>query len=78
MSRPHCARNLSRNRQIISAQIDIEGDKKRPRPDGNRAGVLVGVPDANDLYALSHLPQALPRGQYALTDGPAKIDPTRA
>ena len=37
-----------------------------PAPDGGVAEVVVGIKNANDLYALAHLPLALPPGDYAL------------
>ncbi len=37
-----------------------------PDETGRIASVLVGVRDANDIYALSHLPLTLPAGRYAL------------
>ena len=37
-----------------------------PDETGRIASVLVGVRDANDIYALSHLPLSLPLGRYAL------------
>ena len=37
-----------------------------PDETGRIASVLVGVRDANDIYALSHLPLSLPVGRYAL------------
>ena len=37
-----------------------------PDEIGRIASVLVGVRDANDIYALSHLPLSLPVGRYAL------------
>ena len=39
--------------------------------DGSLSMVLVGVAPTPDLYALSHLPFALPEGDYALAMGPA-------
>ena len=37
-----------------------------PSPNGSIAQVLVGVKDADDVYALSHLPLALPAGNYTI------------
>ena len=37
-----------------------------PDETGRIASVLVGIRDASDIYALSHLPLALPAGRYAL------------
>ena len=37
-----------------------------PTPDGGVAKVVVGIKNANDLYALAHLPLTLPPGDYAL------------
>ena len=37
-----------------------------PAPDGGVAEVVVGIKNANNLYALAHLPLALPPGDYAL------------
>lgn len=39
-----------------------------PNDDGQIASVVVGVSQANDIFALSHLPFALPHGVYALKD----------
>ena len=38
-----------------------------PSAEGGVAQVLVGVKNAHDVYALSHLPLALPAGDYALS-----------
>lgn len=38
-----------------------------PAPEGAIAQILVGVKDAGDVYALSHLPFALPPGDYAIS-----------
>jgi len=46
--------------------------------DGSLSMVLVGVAPVPDLYALAHLPQALPEGDYALAMGPAILDPLHA
>ena len=46
--------------------------------DGSLSMVLVGVAPTPDLYALSHLPFALPEGDYALAMGPAMLDPLHA
>ena len=40
-----------------------------PDATGRIASVLVGVRDASDIYALSHLPLALPAGRYTLATG---------
>lgn len=40
-----------------------------PADDGSLARVLVGVRAADDIFALSHLPFALPQGTYALVNG---------
>ena len=40
-----------------------------PDATGRIASVLVGVRDASDIYALSHLPLALPAGRYTLAPG---------
>ncbi|MBL0123364.1 MAG: leucyl aminopeptidase family protein [Betaproteobacteria bacterium] len=37
-----------------------------PADDGSIAQVLVGIKDAGDVYALSHLPLALPAGDYTI------------
>ncbi len=39
-----------------------------PGADGHIAQVLVGVRDPNDVYAISHLPLALPAGRYTISD----------
>ena len=49
-----------------------------PGADGALSKVLVGMADAPDLYALAHLPQALPDGEYALAEGSVAVDPARA
>jgi leucyl aminopeptidase len=49
-----------------------------PGPDGALAQVLVGVADPMDVFALAHLPQALPDGEYALAAGSVPLDPARA
>ena len=41
-----------------------------PDATGRIASVLVGVRDASDIYALSHLPLALPAGRYTLAMRP--------
>ena len=46
--------------------------------DGSLSLVLVGVAPTPDLYALAHLPYALPEGDYALAMGPAVLDPLHA
>ncbi|HET7843380.1 MAG TPA: leucyl aminopeptidase family protein, partial [Xanthomonadales bacterium] len=46
--------------------------------DGSLSMVLVGVAATPDVYALSHLPYALPEGDYALAMGPANLDPLHA
>ncbi|SDE61946.1 leucyl aminopeptidase family protein [Rhodospira trueperi] len=40
-----------------------------PGDGGTRAGVLVGLGDGDDPWALAGLPRALPAGAYALADG---------
>jgi leucyl aminopeptidase len=40
-----------------------------PGADGRIAQVLVGVRETTDIYALSHLPLALPAGTYTLANG---------
>ena len=37
-----------------------------PSANGGIAQVLVGIKDANDVYALSHLPLAVPAGDYTI------------
>jgi leucyl aminopeptidase len=49
-----------------------------PGADGTLSRVLVGMTDAPDLYALAHLPLALPEGDYALAEGSVRIDVARA
>jgi leucyl aminopeptidase len=49
-----------------------------PGADGALSRVLVGMADTPDLYALAHLPLALPEGDYALAEGSVRIDPARA
>src|SRR5690606_7904667 len=47
--------------------------------DGGLAGVLVGVSDSDDPFALSGLPLLLPAGDYCLHDTLGeRIDPARA
>ena len=46
-----------------------------PASDGSIAQVLVGVKDAGDVYALSHLPLALPVGVYAISSHHDALDP---
>ena len=45
-----------------------------PATDGGIAEVLVGVKDADDVYALAHLPLALPAGDYALSSHHDTLD----
>ena len=49
-----------------------------PDPKGGIAQVLVGVKDAGDVYALSHLPLALPAGTYAISSHHDTLDPYAA
>jgi leucyl aminopeptidase len=49
-----------------------------PATDGGVAQVLVGVADAGDVYALSHLPLALPAADYALSTHHDTLDPYAA
>ena len=46
-----------------------------PANDGCIAQVLVGVKDAGDVYALSHLPLALPAGNYTISSHHDTLDP---
>ncbi|MCY7387057.1 MAG: leucyl aminopeptidase family protein, partial [Burkholderiales bacterium] len=45
-----------------------------PAPEGGIAQVLVGVKDAGDVYALSHLPLALPAGNYTISSHHDTLD----
>ena len=45
-----------------------------PAPEGGIAQVLVGVKDAGDVYALSHLPLALPAGDYKISSHHDALD----
>ena len=45
-----------------------------PSAEGGIAQVLVGVKDAGDVYALSHLPFALPAGDYTLSSHHDTLD----
>jgi leucyl aminopeptidase len=49
-----------------------------PGADGSPRSVLVGTTETPDLYALAHLPFALPHGEYALSRNLPGLDPTRA
>jgi leucyl aminopeptidase len=50
-----------------------------PGSDGRPQQILVGVNDASDPLALSHLPVQLPAGTYRLSpDSPVRIDPALA
>ena len=57
----------------IRTWLSATGFRARPHthalvagPEGGLDQVLVGVEDAGDVYALSHLPLALPAGDYAI------------
>ena len=45
-----------------------------PAPEGGIAQVLTGVKDAGDVYALSHLPLALPAGDYVISSHHDSLD----
>ncbi|NII09666.1 leucyl aminopeptidase family protein [Oleiagrimonas sp. C23AA] len=49
-----------------------------PGDDGTLAAALVAIDTAEPVWALSALPWQLPAGNYALADGPLKLDPTLA
>ncbi len=49
-----------------------------PALEGGIAEVLVGVKDAGDVYALSHLPLKLPAGDYAIASHHDTLDPFAA
>ena len=49
-----------------------------PDAQGQLGAVLVGVSRADDVYALSTLPQNLPRGNYRLDPAGVPLDPLRA
>ena len=49
-----------------------------PSPEGAIAQVLVGVKDADDVYALSHLPFALPVGDYTIASHHDTLEPYAA
>ncbi|MBL8511419.1 MAG: leucyl aminopeptidase family protein [Betaproteobacteria bacterium] len=49
-----------------------------PAADGGIEAVLVGVSDANDPYALAHLPLNLPMGDYALASHHDSLAPYAA
>lgn len=49
-----------------------------PDAGGGLGAVLIGVPRADDLYALSALPYALPDGVYRLEAGELALDAARA
>ncbi len=49
-----------------------------PAADGAIAQVLVGVKDATDVYALSHLPLALPAGDYTIATHHDALSPSAA
>ncbi len=49
-----------------------------PSSDGSIAQVLVGVKDAGDVYALSHLPLALPAGNYTISSHHDTLEPYAA
>ena len=45
-----------------------------PTPEGRVAQVLVGIRDASDVFALSHLPRALPSGVYSISSHRDSLD----
>ncbi|MEP7156224.1 MAG: leucyl aminopeptidase family protein [Betaproteobacteria bacterium] len=49
-----------------------------PSAEGGIGQVLVGVRDAGDIYALSHLPLTLPAGDYTLASHHDTLDPYAA
>ena len=49
-----------------------------PGNDGGVAQILAGVAESPDLYALAHLPLALPPGDYALALWPPVLDAAQA
>ena len=49
-----------------------------PSADGAVEQVLVGVRDAGDVYALSHLPFSLPAGNYSIASHHDALDPYAA
>ena len=49
-----------------------------PGNDGGVAQILAGVAESPDLYALAHLPLALPPGDYALALWPPALDAAQA
>ena len=49
-----------------------------PSPEGAVEKVLVGVKDAGDVYALSHLPLSLPVGSYSISSHHDTLDPYAA
>ncbi len=49
-----------------------------PGSDGALGRVLVGMAEAPDVYALAHLPLALPLADYVLAEGAVVVEPTRA
>ncbi|MEP6484084.1 MAG: leucyl aminopeptidase family protein [Rudaea sp.] len=49
-----------------------------PDAKGHFDAVLIGVSNADDMYALSPLPQNLPRGDYRLDDAGIALNPARA
>ena len=49
-----------------------------PSPEGAVEQVLVGVKDAGDVYALSHLPLSLPTGSYSISSHHDTLDPYAA
>jgi len=49
-----------------------------PSPEGAVEQVLVGVKDAGDVYALSHLPLSLPVGSYSISSHHDTLDPYAA
>lgn len=49
-----------------------------PAADGSIAGVIAGLADVPDVWALAHLPAALPPGNYALECAPTGLAPELA
>ncbi len=65
-----------------AAATDFRGEPNTfclvPDAQGGLKRVLAGVSGADDLYALSGLPQKLPQGSYRLDDSGLALDPVRA
>jgi leucyl aminopeptidase len=78
----HVVRNLGKDaaRWLETMAFNAAAGKFVLVPDarGNLDAVLIGVSNPDDIYALSALPQNLPRGDYRLDDAGVALNPTHA